>query len=92
MQGETQTPVEELLSTHKDTQNIDREVELQEMLRQFFLDLKEEDRVLLLLRYYYNYSISEIANMLGKKQDTVRKKLYRLVNRLRKTHKVSQKD
>ncbi len=51
-------------------------------LRQLLLQLSETDQELLRLRYVAELSFSDIAILFGKKQDAVKKGLYRLVARL----------
>ncbi len=51
-------------------------------LQQLIQKLPEEDRELLRLRFVAELSFAEIAALLGSKADTIKKKLYRLLERL----------
>jgi RNA polymerase sigma-70 factor, ECF subfamily len=48
-----------------------------------FDKLKPEQKTLLLLRFYYGYSISEIAEILEKPEGTIKSKLHRTLNQVK---------
>ncbi len=52
-------------------------------LRSVIKDLDGDDQDLLRLRYVANLSFAEIAELLGKREDAVKKTLYRLLARLK---------
>jgi RNA polymerase sigma-70 factor (ECF subfamily) len=52
--------------------------------------LEETDRELIRLRYVVDLSFAEIANLLGRKEDAVKKTLYRLLDRLQVQLNVGQ--
>ncbi len=52
-------------------------------LRSVIRDLDGNDQELLRLRYVANLSFAEIADLLGKREDAVKKTLYRLLARLK---------
>ncbi|HMB24858.1 MAG: RNA polymerase sigma factor [Chloroflexota bacterium] len=54
-----------------------------ERLRQLLQALAEEERELIHLRYVAELSFAEIANILHKKEEAVKKTLYRLIARLK---------
>lgn len=56
--------------------------EEQKIMEEIF-QLKKEDRNILYLYYYEGYTIREIADMLGKKQNTISTKLQRAKKKLR---------
>ena len=47
--------------------------------------LRDDERLLLTLRYYRNLSVAEVAELLGKSEAAVRKRLLRALQRLRTT-------
>ncbi len=71
--------IEESLTEAKGETLVDTTVEVEQILAK----LGDKDRTLLILRYYYGYSIKEIAAMFGKKPEALRKYVYRLLKRIK---------
>lgn len=78
------TELSELLP---DDRSVDDELDnavLTELLNEFLSKQKEINRRVFILRYYYNLSIDEIAEATGEKSPTVKTKLYRMREELKK--------
>jgi RNA polymerase sigma-70 factor (ECF subfamily) len=52
-------------------------------LRQAILSLKPKDRLVVVLYYYFDYSLADVAEIAGMKLSTVKTRLYRSVRALR---------
>ncbi len=52
-------------------------------LRSLIRELKESEQDLIRLRYVADLSFAEIANILGKREDAIKKSMYRLLARLK---------
>jgi RNA polymerase sigma factor (sigma-70 family) len=55
-----------------------------EGLAQGMLKMREDERLLLNLRYHKGLAVAEVADLLGKSEAAVRKRLLRALERLRK--------
>lgn len=78
------TELSELLP---DENNIDDQLDstmLIDLLNGFLSEQKTVNRRIFILRYYYNLSIDEIAGATGEKSPTVKTKLYRMREELKK--------
>lgn len=70
---------------HEDTQTEEADFqERRDQLAQSLRKLKDEERLLVNLRYTKGIAVSEIAELLGKSEAAVRKRLLRALQRLRK--------
>lgn len=54
--------------------------------------LKEEEREIVILKYYNEMTIKEIGSLIGAKESTIKSKLYRALEKLRKKLKGGDKD
>ncbi|MCH5251602.1 MAG: sigma-70 family RNA polymerase sigma factor [Lachnospiraceae bacterium] len=81
-----ETPIEikdDLLGTEADPLEDVLKEENVEVLNQALTDLNEEDKNILVLRYYHSMSYKEIGKLLGLKVKTIDMRLYRIKKRLR---------
>ena len=62
-------------------EQVERSLEVERLTR-FVRGLKEEEQELIRLRYLAELPFAEIARVVGKKEDAVKKALYRLLERL----------
>lgn len=86
--GEIPFALEELEECISGKDNIEYEVEyrgLQKIINDFLLTLKHNERQVFISRYWYLYSISDIAKMYGYSESKVKSMLYRIRNKLRLT-------
>jgi RNA polymerase sigma-70 factor (ECF subfamily) len=76
--------IEDVLS---DSSNLEREAQsevLAKIINAFLADLEKEDRFVFVSRYYFSYSVSEIAQRAGESDTKVYKKLASLREKLKK--------
>jgi len=73
--------VEEISESHE------KEILLQTTLKELMEVLEPEEKSVILLKYYYEYSFSEIADILKRPLGTVKSVLYRALKKLREKAK-----
>ena len=85
--GQLELALEELQDCIAGPQDVEKAAELrelQEVIRGFVADLKREDRLLFLSRYYFMAPVAEIAEKYGMGESKVKTRLYRLRKKLGK--------
>jgi RNA polymerase sigma-70 factor (ECF subfamily) len=75
---------EEQLEGSTDSANYDRDEELDQRLWKAIAELNESAAQILILRYIHNYSLADIAKLLGTTRSTVAVNLFRSRARLKK--------
>lgn len=66
-----------------DTKSVEDRLLLEEILK----SLKEDERDLLVLKYMHEFTLKEIAYMMGIAENTVKSKVYRTINKLKKKYR-----
>jgi RNA polymerase sigma-70 factor (ECF subfamily) len=80
-----QTPIEVIDSIPGETNILGQVIQTERVhgLRKLIHSLAENDQELIRLRYVADLSFAEIGQVLGQKEDTVKKNLYRLLARMK---------
>jgi len=84
--GEASLALEELsecISDGRSPENVLEEKELEELIGRFTADLKEGDRMIFVLRYWYLVPVADIAEKLQCSQGKVKSSLFRTRKKLR---------
>ena len=86
--GEASLALEELsecISDGRSPENVLEEKELEKLIGRFTADLKEGDRMIFVLRYWYLVPVADIAEKLQCSQGKVKSSLFRTRKKLRET-------
>lgn len=77
--------MQNLLSTGSNEELVIDRVVFGEILNRFLASLSKRDRIIFVRRYWYFFSVREIASQLGVSETAVKQRLFRIRNAFGKT-------